>query len=33
MSEVGCQGCADAGLCYAPMKRSVTLTLPATPAQ
>ncbi len=31
--EIGYQGCADAGLCYAPMKQSVTLTLPATPAQ
>ena len=31
--EVGYQGCADAGLCYPPMKQSVTLTLPATPIQ
>jgi thiol:disulfide interchange protein DsbD len=31
--EIGYQGCADAGLCYPPMKQSVTLTLPATPAQ
>ena len=31
--EVGYQGCADAGLCYPPMKQSVTLTLPATPAR
>jgi thiol:disulfide interchange protein len=31
--EVGYQGCADAGLCYPPMKKSVALTLPAAPAQ
>ncbi len=31
--EVGYQGCADAGLCYPPMKKSVVLTLPAAPAQ
>ncbi|GMQ95635.1 MAG: hypothetical protein BMS9Abin14_083 [Gammaproteobacteria bacterium] len=31
--EIDYQGCAEAGLCYAPMKRSVALTLPATPAQ
>jgi len=31
--EVGYQGCADAGLCYPPMKKSVALTLPGAPAQ
>ncbi|MEE8286744.1 MAG: protein-disulfide reductase DsbD, partial [Gammaproteobacteria bacterium] len=31
--EVGYQGCADAGLCYPPMTKSVALTLPAAPAQ
>ena len=31
--EVSYQGCADAGLCYPPMKQSVTLTLPAASAQ
>jgi thiol:disulfide interchange protein DsbD len=31
--EIGYQGCADAGLCYPPMTKSVALTLPAAPAQ
>ena len=31
--EIGYQGCADAGLCYPPMQKSVTLTLPAASAQ
>ncbi len=31
--EVGYQGCAEAGLCYPPMKKSVDITLPAAPAQ
>jgi thiol:disulfide interchange protein DsbD len=31
--EVGYQGCAEAGLCYPPMKKSVTLTLPAVTAR
>ncbi len=30
MLEVGYQGCADAGLCYAPITKSVPLLLPAT---
>jgi len=31
--EVGYQGCAEAGLCYPPMKKTVALTLPAVPAR
>jgi thiol:disulfide interchange protein DsbD len=31
--EIGYQGCAEAGLCYPPMKKSVAITLPASPTQ